>query len=158
MKTPHTHSNIHMNFWARVSLGCLLIIMLFAATAANAQATTAQLAGTWQVDYTLTKGSMSPDGLHYLNGLPAAEKAALETSYANRTITFASNGNFTILLPNGGSVNGTWSLSSDGYDITATLPNGQQQVYLVAYATGNTLGLQLSASDLIYPELHLTKP
>ena len=158
MKTPHTHSQAHMNFWAKVSLGCLLIIILFAATSASAQATTAQLAGTWQVDYVLTKGSMSPDGLTYLNGLPTAEKAALETSYANRTITFASNGNFTIMLPGGGSVNGTWSLSNDGYDITATLPNGQQQVYHVAYATGNTLGLQLGASDLIYPELHLTKP
>ena len=158
MKTPHTHSQAHMNFWARVSLGCLLIIMLFAATSASAQATTAQLAGTWQVDYTLTKGSMSPDGLTYLNGLPATEKAALEPSYANRTVTFASNGNFAILLPNGGSVNGTWSLSSDGYDITATLPNGQQQVYHVAYANSNALGLQLGASSLLYPELHLTKP
>ena len=158
MKTPHTHSQAHMNFWAKVSLGCLLIIILFAATSASAQATTAQLAGTWQVDYVLTKGSMSPDGLTYLNGLPTAEKAALETSYANRTITFASNGNFTIMLPGGGSVNGTWSLSNDGYDITATLPNGQQQVYHVAYATGNALGLQLGASSLLYPELHLTKP
>ena len=158
MKTPHTHSQAHMNFWAKVSLGCLLIIILFAATSASAQATTAQLAGTWQVDYVLTKGSMSPDGLTYLNGLPTAEKAALETSYANRTITFASNGNFTILLPSGSGVNGTWSLSSDGYDITATLPNGQQPVYHVAYANSNALGLQLGASSLLYPELHLTKP
>ena len=158
MKTPHTHSNAHMNFWARVSLGCLMIIMLFAATSANAQATTAQLAGTWQVDDALTEGSMSLDGITYLNGLPAAEKVALETSYANRTVTFSSNVNFTILLPSGSGVNGTWSLSSDGYDITATLPNGQQQVYHVAYATGNTLGPQLGASDLIYPEFHLFKP
>lgn len=138
----------------------VLVIGTFS-TNLNAQgnSTSTLLLGTWNINYGQTKGQMSSNGLAHLNGMAANKKTNMETSYANRQYAFNTDGSFTIVLPSGNNVAGTWTLTNNDASILMTVGAAVKQ-YDILYLTGNSMGLNVDIANtgtLLYPELHLTK-
>ncbi|MEO9511831.1 MAG: lipocalin family protein [Flavobacteriaceae bacterium] len=126
---------------------------------AQGNSTSVLLRGTWNINYGQTKGQMSSNGLAHLNGMPANKKTNMETSYANRQYVFNADGTFTIVLPTGNNVAGTWTLTNNDASILLTVGPAVKQ-YDILYLNGNSLGLNVDITNtgtLLYPELHLTK-
>lgn len=161
MKTPYTHFNAHTNFWARVSLGCLLIIMLFAAASANAQKQErTSVVGVWNVDYQRTYNKRSQKAMDHDQAASLEKRNKDKRSYEQRRYTFASDGSFSISTPEGRTTSGTWTYQARGSGILLTASSGQQMALALLYGNADRLGFSIELghkSQLMYPELHLKR-
>ncbi|MEO1519042.1 MAG: hypothetical protein AAFV95_28780 [Bacteroidota bacterium] len=135
--------------------------MLFAATAANAQKKdNGSVVGVWSVDYQRTYNKRSQTAMDFEQKLSQEKKNKDKRSYEQRLYTFASDGTFSISVPEGNNTSGTWTYLADNSGLMLTAGGGQQMALSLLYSNNNRLGFTIELghkAQLMYPELHLKR-
>lgn len=106
------------------------LILIFNCYSVTAQIQREQLVGTWVFDYESSMANMDENAKKVLAKSPTLQ-GRLESSYRNRQIILAIDGSYSLHLPDGKQVLGTWELDTNGNTVIIHYQNQNENLSIV---------------------------